>query len=407
MSPYLRPVLLLVLLLAGCATPAAQAPAPRAPVILVSIDGFHPNYLERGLTPTLNAMAAEGVRAPAMRPSFPTKTFPNHYTLVTGLRPDRHGIVDNTMEDPALPGRFRVRDKDKVTDRRWWDDAEPLWVTAKRQGLRTATMFWPGSEAAISGLRPDEWRPYDAAVSATARVDAVLGWLDAPVSPDFVTLYFDTVDSAGHRHGPEAAETDRAIAEVDAALARLRAGLRARGLEANLVVVSDHGMAATSSARVIVIEDIVDASKIRLVTDEAVAGVQPGPGFDAITERKLLAPRPHHRCYRKAELPARLAYGRHRRVPAIICIADPGWLILSRADAASMPAAGGDHGYENGHPSMEAVFLAAGPSFRRGAVTPVFDNVDVYPLLARLLGVRPMPHDGDLRELGPALVRGR
>ena len=407
MSPLLRPVLLLVLLLAGCATPAAQAPSRRPPVILVSIDGFHPSYLERGLTPTLNAIAAEGVRAPAMRPSFPSKTFPNHYTLVTGLRPDRHGIVDNTMEDPVLPGRFRVRDKDKVTDRRWWDDAEPLWVTAKRQGLRTATMFWPGSEAAIGGLRPDEWRPYDAAVSSTARVDTVLGWLDAPVPSALVTLYFDTVDAAGHRHGPDAPETDRAIAEVDAALARLRAGLRARGQEVNLVVVSDHGMAATSRERMIVVDDIVETSRIRLITDEAVAGIQPGPGYNAETERKLLAPRPHHRCYRKGELPARLAYGRHRRVPAIVCIADPGWLILTRADAASLPPVGGDHGYENGHPSMEAVFLAAGPAFQVGAVAPVFDNVDIYPLLARLLGVKPQPHDGDLRQLGPALVRGR
>src|SRR5215212_2405737 len=151
--------LLWFVLLSACAT---VAPSPeRPPVILVSIDGFRPDYLDRGVTPVLSGLAADGVRA-AMRPSFPSKTFPNHYTLVTGLRPDRNGIVENNMEDAAIPGvTFKMSNQEAVVDRRWWDQAEPIWVTAEKAGIRSATMFWPGSEADIRGVRPSYWLPFD------------------------------------------------------------------------------------------------------------------------------------------------------------------------------------------------------------------------------------------------------
>jgi predicted AlkP superfamily pyrophosphatase or phosphodiesterase len=396
----------LALLLAGCAGmggPRDAGPRPaagRVPLILISIDGFRADYLDRGHTPTLSAMAAEGARARAMRPSFPSVTFPNHYTLVTGRRPDRHGVVANTMEDPAL-GRFRIRDAAAVTDRRWWEDATPLWVTAKQQGLRTATMFWPGSEAAIQGVRPDAWRKYDYDLPAAARVDTVLGWLGQPVGtrPDFVTLYFEAVDSAGHEHGPDSPEVTEALRATDAALLRLRHGLQARGVEANIVVVSDHGMAAANTQ--ILLDDIVDVAKIRTVTEGAYVGIQPGPGFDAATEAALLKPAPHHQCWRKGELPARFDFGRHRRVPAVVCVTEPGWTLATKARSANPDK--GEHGHDPAHPSMAALFVAQGPAFRRGVTVRDFDNVDVYPLSARVLGVRPEPNDGDLRELRRAL----
>ena len=406
-SPFSRlAALALALLLTACAgLGPRQADGPgiqgqRVPLILISIDGFRADYLDRGQTPTLSAMAREGVRARAMRPSFPSVTFPNHYTLVTGRRPDRHGIVANTMEDPVL-GRFRIRDPAAVTDRRWWEDASPLWVTAKQQGLRTATMFWPGSEAAIHGVRPDEWRKFEYGLPAAPRVGTGLGWLDQPggARPDFVTLYFEAVDSAGHEHGPDSPEVAEALRATDAALLRLRQGLQARGLNANIVVVSDHGMAAASNQ--ILLDDIVDVAKIRTVTEGAYVGVQPGPGFDAATERALLAPAPHHQCWRKAELPARFDFGRHRRVPAFVCVTRPGWMLATKARSADPDK--GEHGHDPSHPSMAALFVANGPAFRRGRTVADFDNVDVYPLTARVLGVRPEANDGDLKELGRAL----
>jgi predicted AlkP superfamily pyrophosphatase or phosphodiesterase len=406
-SPFSRlAALALALVLAGCANlggPPGARPKPaaqRVPLILISIDGFRADYLDRGQTPTLSAMAREGVRARAMRPSFPSVTFPNHYTLVTGRRPDAHGIVANTMEDPVL-GRFRIRDPAAVTDRRWWDDSTPLWVTAKQQGLRTATMFWPGSEAAIQGVRPDEFRKFEYGLPAATRVDTVLGWLDQPVEtrPDFVTLYFEAVDSAGHEHGPDSPEVAEALRATDAALLRLRKGLQARGVNANIVVVSDHGMAAANTQ--ILLDDIVDVAKIRTVTEGAYTGIQPGPGFDAAVEAGLLKRAPHHQCWRKEKLPARFGFGRHRRVPAIICLTDPGWTLATKARSSNPDK--GEHGHDPAHPSMEALFVASGPAFRRGVTVPAFDNVDVYPLTARVLGVRPEPNDGDLNELRRAL----
>ncbi|WP_375429053.1 ectonucleotide pyrophosphatase/phosphodiesterase, partial [uncultured Sphingomonas sp.] len=193
--------------------PSSVAVERRAPVtILVSIDGLRPDDLRRGNTPTLDGLASEGASG-AMRPSFPANTFPNHYTLVTGLRPDRHGVVDNTMEDPARPGvRFTISDTKQTRDRFWWDGAEPIWVSAERAGIRAGTMFWPGAEAAIGGVRPSVWVPYAAEVTSADRVRFVLDWLRRPVPerPGLLTLYFDVVDKAAHEQGFESAEQEAA-----------------------------------------------------------------------------------------------------------------------------------------------------------------------------------------------------
>lgn len=379
------------------------------PLILISIDGFRADYLERGVSPTLSALAADGVRAEAMRPSFPSLTFPNHYTLVTGLRPDRNGIVNNTMEDRAWPGvTFKLADRSAVQDARWWNDAVPLWVSAEQQGVRTATMFWPGSEAPIHGVRPTYWKVYGlGAYPPEARVDTVLAWLDLPAAqrPRFITLYFDDVDTAGHFKGPDAPETNQAIARVDAAIGRLVVGLKARGLwtDANLVVVSDHGMTATPPDQVIHLDDVAPAGSFRLVSGGAVAGVEPLPGKASAAEHALLGAHPHFDCWRKAEIPAHLHYGTHRRVPSIVCLAKDGWLLKlhsSRSHAVLV----GEHGYDPADPHMAALFIAHGPAFAHGVVLPAFDNVDVYPLLTTVLDVKPEPNDGRLDDVEAALA---
>lgn len=404
-----RLLVLLLLALAGSATAATRAATPPpSPLILVSIDGFRTDYLQRGKTPTLAALAADGVRAEAMQPSFPTLTFPNHYTLVTGLYPDHHGIVHNTMRDPAL-GRFALKNRTAVGDGRWWDEAEPIWVSAERQGLHTATMFWPGSEARIRGRRPDYWFSFDKQRTPAARVDQVLRWLDLParLRPSLITLYFDQVDHEGHEHGPDSPEVNAAMATVDAALARLVDGLRARGLydRVNLVIVSDHGMTATPPSQVIYLDDLIDLRDVALVTAEVPAELTPRPGHEAAVARALLAPHPHLQCAPRDKLPARLHYGANARIPAIVCLADDGWQISTHAKrAAKKHPSLGEHGYDNADPAMRALFVAHGPAFRRGAVIPEFPNVDVYPLLAHLLGIRPQPNDGDLAPLEAALA---
>ena len=204
---------LLVFALAACAPPTRTAPPPAdTPLLLISIDGFRASYFELGLTPNLERLAGDGVRAQWMTPSYPSLTFPNHYTLVTGLRPDHHGVIHNSMSDAAI-GKFKVADREAVGDTRWWNGGEPIWIGAKKAGLRSATLFWPGSEAPIHGLRPDRWRPFDAKVDEDARVDEVLGWLGEPADtrPHVATLYFDALDHEGHEHGPDSPEAREAM----------------------------------------------------------------------------------------------------------------------------------------------------------------------------------------------------
>ncbi|KRE96782.1 phosphodiesterase [Frateuria sp. Soil773] len=397
--------------IAGCATRPTAAPAaanaatsPPAPLLLVSIDGYRADYLQRGLSPTLQALADGGVRAESMQPSFPSLTFPNHYTIVTGLRPDHHGIVNNTMFDERL-GKFSLGNRKAVSDGRWWAEGTPLWETASQHGLHTATMFWPGSEADIHGRHPDHWRPFDGKVTPDQRVDQVLAWLDLPVAqrPAFLTLYFDAVDHAGHAYGPDTPQVDAALRETDAALARLLRGLEQRGLadRINLIVLADHGMAPVPLDHSVLIDKLIPLDQVRTVSLGVLAGFNPKPGHDfAAVEAAMEKPQQHMQCWDKTRVPARLAYGSNPRVPQLLCLADAGWRITTgdylaqKAKQGKTPSLG-EHGYDNADPHMQALFVAHGPAFRQGLVVKPFPNVDVYPLMAHLLGLPPAANDGD------------
>ncbi|HEX8302895.1 ectonucleotide pyrophosphatase/phosphodiesterase [Sphingomonas sp.] len=392
----------LAAVLQACAGGPVSAPAPiaavetKAPVtILVSIDGFRPDYLERGVTPNLSGLAAKGLAAP-MRPSFPSKTFPNHWTLVTGLRPDRHGITANKMEDPARPDETFTMSTD---DPFWWNAADPIWVDAEKAGVRTATMFWPGSNVAVGGerakdwpnpitggARPRDWAQFNMIIDNGQRVNGVLDWLRRParIRPAFLTVYFDTVDTAGHDFGPGDPRTTQAVADIDKHIGDLLAGLAELGQPANLVIVADHGMAATSSDRTIVLSQLLPAGSYRSVETGPYAGLFALPGHEAGVEKALFGERSHYHCWRKSEIPARLHYGSHPRIPPILCLAEVGWQFAEKPPTARKE--GGNHGWDNAAPEMAALFIASGPAFRPGKL-PAFDNVHVYPLLRDLLGL--------------------
>jgi predicted AlkP superfamily pyrophosphatase or phosphodiesterase len=392
--------------LQACVTAPASAPvAPsavveaRAPVtILVSIDGFRADYLDRGITPNLSKLAAAGVRA-AMRPSFPSKTFPNHYARVTGLRPDRNGIVANKMEDPHRPGEVFTMASD---DPFWWNEATPIWVDAEKAGMRTATMFWPGSNVPVGGTkaakwpytvtggtRPSDWQQYNKAISFEQRVNTILDWMRRPaaIRPRFATMYFEEVDIAGHDYGPDDPRANAVIAKVDREIGALVDGLAALGQPANLVIVADHGMAATSSERTVALDALLTPGDYRVIEAGPYAGLAAVPGHEASLEAKLLKPHDHMQCWRKAEIPARLHYGANPRVPPYICLAETGWQVLEKAPPAG--STGGAHGYDNAAPEMAALFVANGPAFAGGKRIAPFDNVDVYALLRDLLGLPP------------------
>lgn len=395
--------LALLLALIVPASLAQATPEQREPVvILISFDGFRPDYLDRGVTPNLSALSRQGVSA-AMRPSFPSKTFPNHWTLITGKVPDRNGIVANRMEDPTRPNEaFTLASDDPF----WWNLAEPLWVAAERANVRTATMLWPGSNVGwggtrqrahapiAGGTRPQDWQQFNQEVTPLQRINAILDWLRRPaaIRPRFLTLYFDAVDTAGHEYGPDDPRTTAAVAQVDREFGLLRDGLKALGQPANLLVLADHGMAATSSDRVILLDQITDPAHYRLIESGPYARIAPTPGNEDRLAAALLAPHPHMVCWRKAAIPARLRYGSSPRVPPFLCLAEIGWTIIPTAPSA--PFTGGAHGYDNAAPEMAALFIASGPAFARGVRLEPFDNVDVAPLLRDLLGL-PQAADGD------------
>ncbi|MFM7377679.1 MAG: ectonucleotide pyrophosphatase/phosphodiesterase [Erythrobacter sp.] len=385
---------------------ASAKEAPRPVTVLVGIDGFRADYLERGHTPRLAAMAKVGASGP-MRPSFPTKTFPNHFALVTGYRPDRNGIVGNSMIDPRRPGvMFSLGNASQALDPFWWDEAEPVWITAEKAGLRTATMFWPGSEVATQGRRPSDWMRFDQNVTNVQRVNTLIDWLRRPASirPAFATIYFDTVDTIGHRFGPDSAEVNEALAEVDARIGELVDGAKALGVAVNWVIVADHGMRATDEGRVIQLDDLIDRASIVAVETGPYAAIEPAVGTDERVGQALLKPHAHMVCERKEDLPPRLHYGRNPRIAAIICIAEAGWTILSGPPA--YPVTGGAHGYDNADPEMLALFIASGPAFAKGETLPVFDNVAVAALLRAVLVLPQDPlADGKLEDVKAALRR--
>ncbi|HEX7341735.1 MAG TPA: ectonucleotide pyrophosphatase/phosphodiesterase [Rhodanobacteraceae bacterium] len=396
---------LALLLAAGSASAATPTPAQtgnRPPLLLISIDAYRADYINRGYSPTLAMLAKTGVHAKAMEPSFPSLTFPNHYTLVTGRYPNHTGIVNNTMYDAKL-GKFSLGNRKAVQNGLWWDEAAPIWVTADKAGLKTATMFWPGSGAKIRGYRPTYWRPFDDHVDADQRVDQVLQWLSLPAAqrPQFLTLYFDAVDHAGHRYGPDTPQVDHAIKHVDNAIARLVKGLKARHLfeHMNIIVVSDHGMASSPKGQYILMDKLIDLAHVRVVAMGELAGFDPKPSYAKAVDAKLLAPHPHMTCWRKHAIPKRFHYGSNPRVPAIDCLADVGWQITSSSYLAhrKYPMSLGSHGYDNANPLMRALFIAHGPAFRKGLVVPEFPNVDVYPLMTHLLGIQAQPNDGSFK----------
>lgn len=406
----LPPSLVLCALVGGCAAtvPVAGPLSARSnqAVVLVSLDGFRWDYLDRGRSPNLAKLAARGVRAERLVPSFPTKTFPNHYTLVTGLYPEHHGVVGNSMRDPVL-GAFRMSDTAATRDGRWWG-GEPIWVTAEKQGQPAAAFFWPGSEAEIGGERPTWWMPFDDAFPNAARVDSVLTWLSQPEDPpSIVTLYYSDVDHAGHDEGPDAPATDSAIARVDAMIGRLVEGLEARGLSdrVNIVVVSDHGMHPTPNDQLIVLDDHIALTDVDVVDWTPVGLVAPKPGKEESVYQRLSAASPHLKVYRKGEVPSRFHFNDNARITPLVLVADEGWSITSRNRVAGWRPKSATHGWDNMLPSMGAIFVAAGPAFKEGLRVPAFGNVHVYDLLCRILGLTPAPNDGS-PDTTRAMLRG-
>lgn len=371
-------------------------------VILISIDGFRPDYLEHTACPNLKGLAASGTRAQWLIPVFPTKTFPNHYSIATGMYVENNGVVGNTMYDPEFDAMFTMRMRNEVSNARWWG-GEPFWVTAEKQGVKSAPFFWPGSEAPVGGIRPSYWKAFDGSMTEEQRVAQVLQWIDLPSQqrPRIITLYFDRIDNAGHEYGPEYAAVDTAVRIVDKAIGGLIEGLKARNLfeSTTLVIVSDHGMASVEKERTVYLDDLLTSSdSVRIVDWGVVMSLWPKPGAEERIFRSVNGVHPRMSAFTKNEIPERWHYRQNKRVAPIVLVADDGWIITSRGDQSywRRREKGGNHGYDNQAPSMRAIFIARGPAFEAGRIVEPFENIHIYDLLCSLLQIIPSPNDGNM-----------
>jgi len=381
---------------------------PPPPLILISFDGFRWDYRRTYSAPNINRLAARGVTADLI-PSYPSKTFPNHYSIVTGLYPGHHGIIANTIKDPPTGRRLSMSNSIENGDAMWWG-GEPIWVTVQRGGMLSAAMFWPGSEAPIEGHRPNFWAPFNSNLPGANRVDQVLSWLDLPPGrrPTLFTLYFSEVDAAGHNFGPNSSAVRTAVRRVDGHLGRLLRGLERRHLtdKVNIVIVSDHGMAETSTNRVVVLDDYISAADVEVIDINPTLGLFPRTGREEAVYKALANAHPRLKIFRKAETPEHWHYRDHPRIPPIVGVVDEGWQVLPRATLTQRISRGqtatrGEHGYDPRDAiSMRGIFIASGPSFKSGVVLPAFENIHIYNALAQVLRVPPAQNDGD-----PAVAR--
>ncbi|XP_045626409.2 venom phosphodiesterase isoform X1 [Procambarus clarkii] len=372
------------------------------PLILVSLDGFHSDYISRGLTPTLVSLGARGVRAPYMKPSYPSKTFPNHYTIVTGLYPESHGILDNDFADPVFNATFSTGNTESFQGR-WWG-GEPIWNTLTRQGKISATYFWPGSDVDIGGQHPTYWFPYDKDVPYPDRVDQVLEWVSLPVEerPAWISLYYNMPDKVAHHFGPDSKEVNDKLVILDQMLERLLNGLDIRGLRScvNVVVLSDHGTAASDwITSVIKLADYVpDIASTATVFTGAFSRIRPLNDSHEVKMammKELSCQRKEMRVYPREGLPTRFHFSNNRRIEDIVLDLDPGFVAT-----ISFPyTKNGHHGYDNYFHEMNALFVASGPDFKTKMEVEPFQNIELYNLMCYLTGVEPSANNGTLGSL--------
>uniref|UniRef100_A0A8D3BAJ8 Ectonucleotide pyrophosphatase/phosphodiesterase 1 n=1 Tax=Scophthalmus maximus TaxID=52904 RepID=A0A8D3BAJ8_SCOMX len=378
----------------------------RPPLILVSLDGFRSGYLnDHGShLPIIGRLRNAGTTTPYLRPVYPTKTFPNHYSIVTGLYPESHGIVDNKMYDVTRNAFFSLKSQEKFSPK--WYQGEPVWITAMRQKLKTGTFFWPGSDVAINGSFPDFYNLYDKSISFERRVSKLFEWLSLPQGerPDFYTLYLEEPDASGHRYGPGSKEVIQALEEVDRIMGMLMDGLTEKNLHhcVNLMIVSDHGMEEASCEKAALVSTYQENTDGFNVIQGPAARIRPARlpedyfsfDYDGLVKNlSCRAPDQPMRPYLKENLPKRMHFANNKRIERGHLYMKQGWQAALNHKEVKY-CTGGFHGSDNLFTNMQAIFIGYGPGFKTNAVVPPFENIELYNVMCDLLGIRPAPNNG-------------
>lgn len=371
-------------------------------VILVSMDAFRWDYHKLYSTPVLDDVAQRGVKATSLIPVYPTKTFPNHYTLATGLYPDNHGLISNTFYDQDMQKLYRIGDRSAVENGDFYS-GEPIWTTTEKNDIIAASMFWVGSEAPINGHQPTYWSSYDGSVPFEARVDSVINWLSLPkkVRPGFITLYFQEPDGVSHSFGPQSRQTDSIVTVMDGVIGDLisRVGELPIAKRVNIIIVSDHGMGEVSSERVVNLKSYIPEELVEFYT-----GSNPSYLIDPYDQYLdsvlfLLNAIPHVKAYSSETMPEHYHYGNNKRFPGIVAEADSGWSIIASNRSGYGMRSKGAHGYNPSNTDMHGIFYALGPAFKKGFESGQLYNTDVYNIVCRILKIDPAPNDGDKKRI--------
>lgn len=391
-------------LLSGCGLIHKKQTDSKPYLIVLSLDGFRWDYPQTYHTPVLDSLQKAGVFA-EMIPSFPSKTFPNHYTLATGLYPDDHGIVMNSFYDPATKRNYSVRDRIAVRDGTFYG-GEPIWNTATFQNMHNAVLFWVGSEANIQGLHPERWSVYNQKLPFTARIDSVYHWLSLPakIRPQLIMWYYPEPDGTGHHFGPHSEETKQMVEQLDTWLGQFFTTMRRLPdfKDLNFIITSDHGMQTLSPKRNIILDKYIDTADLTHIKGNNPIynlGVKPGKLNKVYAALNKV---PHLEIWKHDSLPERLHYGRNPRTLDLTLVGDPGWSVYW---SWAVGTEKGTHGYDNADRDMHAIFYAAGPAFKKGFTAKTFPNVDVYPLMAKVLGLKPADNDGNLNDVKDMLKK--
>jgi alkaline phosphatase D len=368
-------------------------------VVMLSMDGFRWDYTDKVPTPNFDRIAAKGVKAKSLKASFPTKTFPNHYSMATGMVPDHHGIVLNSFYDEETDRYYELFNREAVEDGSFYD-GEPIWNTAERQGVISGSYFWVGSEADINGIRPTYWKKYDHDFPYKQRIDSVISWLNKPeeIRPQLVLWYFDEPDHIGHVGGPDSPELESKIIELDSLLGYFLNEVEKLPFhdQVNVIVTSDHGMCAISNDRKVVLEEQIKS--------EWIAEIQGyNPNFNIKAKESFLDSLYLNlvnvegiTTWKTGELPARLSYGTNPRTMDLVVVADSSWSVVKSADKN---VGKGAHGFDNDNKDMHTIFYAYGPAFKSAYISPTFNNIDIYPLICKILELEPAPVDGKLENV--------
>ncbi|MFY0253953.1 ectonucleotide pyrophosphatase/phosphodiesterase [Chitinophaga sp. 30R24] len=368
-------------------------------VIMISIDGFRYDYAEKYHAANLLQLSGAGVRALAMQPSFPTLTFPNHYSLVTGLYPAHHGLVDNYFYDRKRDAVYKVGNPDVVTDGTWYNGV-PLWVLAEKQQLLSASYFWVGSESAIQNVRPTYYFKYQEKTGIDQRIQQVVNWLKLPEEerPHLITFYFPEVDHMGHRYGPDSDSVRNAVQFVDASIGKMVAAVNQLHLPVNFIVVSDHGMLKADTEHPVEVQEVPVLQPLKILWGSEKIMLYGKNEQDIRAAYDYLKQHEnHYTAYLKKETPERWHYGQediYHRIGDIILLAEPNYIFGLPGKKYSTL---GYHGYDNNLTNMNAIFMAWGPAFKPATRIATFENVHVYPLVANILGLNiTQPIDGKL-----------